>query len=101
MLFSLLKHYLELYITDTAVKVSRSLTVSLLLYLMVLKTISPGCGVRVSLMLFLSCLLLGCTYFIQWLQYDLLEITPGLIVWLSVHINKLVTLFRYIYLKKK
>ena len=54
MLFSLLKHYLD---TDTALKVSQSdivlCTVSLLLYLMVLKTISPGCGLRVSLMLFL------------------------------------------------
>ena len=29
-------------------------TVSLHLYLMVLKTISPGCGVRASLMLFLG-----------------------------------------------
>ena len=52
MLFSLLKHYLELYITDTALKVSRSCTVSLLLYVMVLRTVSPGCGVRASLMLF-------------------------------------------------
>ena len=55
MLFSLFKHYLELYITDTAVEVSRDLyyftTYS---YLMVLKTISPGCGVRASLMLFLN-----------------------------------------------
>ena len=53
MLFSVLTHYLDLYITDTALKVSQSLYFSLLLYLMVLKTISPGCGVRVSLMLFL------------------------------------------------
>ena len=54
MLFSLLKHHLDLTITDTALKVSRSLycfTTSL--YLMVLKTISPGCGVRASLILFL------------------------------------------------
>ena len=52
MLFSLLKHYLELYITDTALKVSLSCTVSLLLCLMLLKTISPGCGVLAPLMLF-------------------------------------------------
>ena len=57
MLFSLLKHYLDLYISDTALKVSRSLTlctVSLLLYVMVLKTISPGGGAWASLMLFLK-----------------------------------------------
>ena len=57
MWFSLLKYYLELFITDTALKVSGSFTVSSftdspLLYLMVLKTISPGCGVQASLMLF-------------------------------------------------
>ena len=50
-LFSLPKHYLDLYITATAL-----CTVSLLLYLMVLKTISPGCGVRASLMLILNIL---------------------------------------------
>ena len=44
MLFSLLKHHLDLNITDTALKVSRSHGV---------ETISPGCGVRASLMLFL------------------------------------------------
>ena len=49
MLFSLLKHYFELALT-----VSRSFTVSPLLYLMVLKTVSPGCGVRASVMLFFS-----------------------------------------------
>ena len=57
MLFSLLKHYLELYVTDTAVKVStgRSLYCKLLLlYFIALKTISPGCGVRASLMLLFS-----------------------------------------------
>ena len=54
MLFSLLKHYLDLYITDTALRVSDLSAVSLLLYLMVLKTISPGCGVKASLMLFFS-----------------------------------------------
>ena len=53
MLFSLLKHYLDLYISDTELKYSSLCTVSLLLYVMVLKTISPGCGVRASLMLFL------------------------------------------------
>ena len=51
MLFSLLKHYLNLHISDTALSVLWC--VSLLLYIMVLKTISPGCGVQASLMLFL------------------------------------------------
>ena len=54
MLFSLLKHYLELYITDTALKVFRSLycfTTSI--FHVVLKTISPGCGVRASLLFLL------------------------------------------------
>ena len=46
---------MELYIIDTALKVSRSCTVSLLLYLMVLKIISPGCGVQASPMLILLC----------------------------------------------
>ena len=59
MLFSLLKHYLELCTTDTALKVSRSFTVSPLQYLMVLKTFSPGCGVQASLMLFYSTALKG------------------------------------------
>ena len=45
----MLKYYLDLYITDTALKVSRSFH---FLCLMVLKTISPGCGVRGSPMLF-------------------------------------------------
>ena len=53
MLFSILKHYLDLYVSDTELKVSQSCTVSVLLCVMVLKTISPGCGVRASLMLFL------------------------------------------------
>ena len=44
MLFSLLKHCLDLYITDTALK-------AILPYLTVLKTISPGCEVRTSLIL--------------------------------------------------
>ena len=59
MLFSLLKHYLD---TDTVLKVSQSVycfTTSI--YLMVLKTISPGCGVRASLMLFSIML---CAYFV-------------------------------------
>ena len=51
-LFSLFKHYLDLYITDTALKVSRSLYCSLLLYVMVLKIISPDCGVQAPLMPF-------------------------------------------------
>ena len=51
MLFSLFKHYLELFIPGIALKVSRSFTNSPFLYLMVLKTFSPGCGVRASLML--------------------------------------------------
>ena len=53
MLFSLLKHYLDLYITDTVLKVSRSLycfTTSLSYG--VEHYISPGCGVWPSLMLF-------------------------------------------------
>ena len=45
MLFSLLKHYLEFYITDATVTFPVLCAVSLLLYLMVLKTISQGCGV--------------------------------------------------------
>ena len=54
MLFSLIKHYLDLYISDPAESFHIFCTVSLLLYFMVLKTISPGCGVRASLMLFLA-----------------------------------------------
>ena len=54
MLFSLRKHYSELYRTDIALKVSRSCSFSQLLHLMVLKTLSPGCGVRASVMLFLK-----------------------------------------------
>ena len=55
MLFSLLKHYLDLYITDNALKVSASLycftTIS-----HGVEIISPGCGVRASMMLFLNLL---------------------------------------------
>ena len=52
MLFSLLKHHLDQYVTNTALKVSRSLYCFATSISMVLKTISPGCGVRESLMLF-------------------------------------------------
>ena len=54
--FLIFRHYflclniIDLYITDNALKVSRS--VSLLLYLIVLKNVSPGCGVQASVMLF-------------------------------------------------
>ena len=50
---------MNLYISDTVLKVSRLCTVSLLLYLMVLKTISPGHGVKESLMLFYLYFVLG------------------------------------------
>ena len=53
MLFSVLKHCLDLYISGTALKVSQTCTVSLFLYIMVLKTFFPGCGVWASLLLFL------------------------------------------------
>ena len=52
MLFSLLKHYFELYITDTALKVSPfgyCFTTSISHGV---EIISPGCGVRASLMIF-------------------------------------------------
>ena len=52
MLFSLLKHYLSLYITDTALKVFKYLycfTTSISLGVE-----TPGCGVQASLMPFLS-----------------------------------------------
>ena len=52
MLFSLLKHYLELYITDNALKVSPSLYCFTTSISHGVKIISPGCGVRASLMLF-------------------------------------------------
>ena len=51
MLFSLLKHYLELYITDNALKVLRSLYCFATSISHGVDIISPGCGVRVSLML--------------------------------------------------
>ena len=54
MLFSLLKHYLDLYVTDTALKLSQSLYCFSTSISHVLKTISPGCGVRTSLMLIVS-----------------------------------------------
>ena len=53
MLFSLLKHYLELYITDNALKVSRSLYCFTTSVSHGAENFSPGCGVRASLMLFL------------------------------------------------
>ena len=64
MLFSLLKYYLD---TDTALKVC---TVALFLYLMVLKIISPGCGVWASLMLFFNnYVFYPCVIIFQQLQY--------------------------------
>ena len=54
MLFSLLKHYLELYITDNALKVSHSLHCFTTSISHVVEIISPGCGVWASLMLFLN-----------------------------------------------
>ena len=45
----LIKHYLDFCVTDTALKVSDLCTVSLLLYLMVLKTIFQSCWIRASL----------------------------------------------------
>ena len=53
MLFSLIKHYLELYITDNALKVSTSLYCFTISMSHGVEIISPGCGVRASLMLFL------------------------------------------------
>ena len=50
MLFSLLKHYLDLYISDTALKVFRSLYC--LLYVMVLKLFPRLWGMGISLVLF-------------------------------------------------
>ena len=52
-MFSLLKHYLELYITDKALKVSPSLYCFTTSISHGVEIISPGCGVRASLMLFL------------------------------------------------
>ena len=49
MLFFLLKHYLELNITDTALKVSRSLYCVTTSISHGVETISPGCGVRALL----------------------------------------------------
>ena len=55
MVFCLLKHYLELYVTDNALKVSASLyslyTTSICHGV---EIVSTGCGVRASLMLFLK-----------------------------------------------
>ena len=52
MLFSQLKHYLELYITDTALKVSLSLYCFTTIISHGVENYFPGCGVRVSLILF-------------------------------------------------
>ena len=53
MLFSLLKHHLDLFVADTVLcKCPDLCTFSLFLYFMVLKTISPACGVQAFLMLF-------------------------------------------------
>ena len=52
MLFSVLKHYLELYITDNALKVSPSLYCFTTSISHSVEMISPGCRVRASLMLF-------------------------------------------------
>ena len=52
MLFSRLKHYLELYITDTALKVFQSLYFITASVFHGGEVISSGCGVRASLMLF-------------------------------------------------
>ena len=53
MLFFLLKHYSELYITDNALKVSASLYCFCTSIFCGVEIISPGCGVQASLMLFL------------------------------------------------
>ena len=52
MLFSLLKHYLDLYITDTALKVSGPLYYFTTSISHGVENFSSGCGVRASLMLF-------------------------------------------------
>ena len=55
MLFYLFKHYLDVYITDTALKVSISLYCFLTSVCHGVETISPGCEVRASPMLSFSC----------------------------------------------
>ena len=50
MLFSLFKYYLDLYITDNAPKVSPSLYYFTTSISHGIEIISPGCGVRASLM---------------------------------------------------
>ena len=57
MLFCLLENYLDLYITDTALKVSRSLYCFTTSVSDGVETISPGCGVRASVKLFFFCLI--------------------------------------------
>ena len=68
MLLSLLKHYLELYITDTALKVSRSLYGFTTSIFHSVEIISQGCGVRASLMLlFYDDIKAPVLYFFFWL----------------------------------
>ena len=55
--------YLNIIWTLTLLTLPNLCTVSLLLYLMVLKTIFPGCGVRASLMLFFYPRISTCTYY--------------------------------------
>ena len=62
MLFSLLKHNLDLYISDIALKVSQSLYCFTTSTCHGVKTVSPGCGVWVSLVLFVSILWLSVRY---------------------------------------
>ena len=57
MLFSLLKHYLELYITDTALKVSQSLYCLTTSISHGLENYFTRLWVRASVMLFLKCCL--------------------------------------------
>ena len=54
MLFSPLKHHFDLNITDTALKVSRSLYSFTTSISHGVENYFPSCGVRVSLMLFLA-----------------------------------------------
>ena len=52
MLFSPFQHYLDLYITDTALKVSQCLYCFTTSVSHGVETISPGCGVWAPLVLF-------------------------------------------------
>ena len=60
MLFSILKHYFDLYITDTSLKVSRSLYGFTTFISYGVENYSPGCEVWTSLMLFFYFLVLCC-----------------------------------------